>query len=33
MVEVNYTQAARYFGYSMLRRRLQTLLINVLGLD
>lgn len=33
MAETNYRQAARYYGYSMLRRRLQTLMINVLGLD
>lgn len=33
MVETNYQQAARYFSYAMLRRRLQTLIINVLGLD
>jgi glycosyltransferase involved in cell wall biosynthesis len=33
MVETNYTQAARYYGFMMLRRRLQTLIINVLGMD
>jgi mannosylglucosylglycerate synthase len=33
MVETNYRQASRYYGYTMLRRRLQTLLINVLGMD
>lgn len=33
MVETNYAKAARYYGYKMLRRRLETLIINVLGLD
>jgi mannosylglucosylglycerate synthase len=33
MVETNYRQASRYYGFTMLRRRLQTLLINVLGMD
>ena len=33
MVDTNYRQASRYYGYTMLRRRLQTLLINVLGMD
>jgi len=33
MVETNYQQATRYYSYAMLRRRLQTLIINVLGMD
>jgi glycosyltransferase involved in cell wall biosynthesis len=33
MVETNYRQASRYYGFTMLRRRLQTLVINVLGMD
>ena len=33
MVETNYEQATRYYGYSLLRRRLQTLLINVMGME
>lgn len=33
MVEHNYRVATRYFSYAVLRRRLQTLVINVMGLD
>lgn len=33
MVNTNYEQATRYYSYAILRRRLQTLLINVMGLD
>ncbi len=33
MVEHNFRLANRYYSYSILRRRLQTLLINVLGMD
>jgi len=33
MVETNYRQATRYYSYAMLRRRLQTLMINVMGMD
>ena len=33
MVETNYVKATRYYGYKMLRRRLETLVINVLGID
>jgi hypothetical protein len=33
MVEHNYSVATRYFSYAVLRRRLQTLVINVMGLD
>ncbi len=33
MVDHNFALAHRYFSYSILRRRLQTLLINVLGMD
>ena len=33
MVETNYRLATRYYGFGMLRRRLQTLLINVTGVD
>ena len=33
MVEANYQLASRYYSYAVLRRRLQTLVINVMGLD
>lgn len=33
MVDHNFRLASRYYSYSILRRRLQTLLINVLGMD
>ena len=33
MVEQNYRLAARYYSYAVLRRRMQTLVINVMGLD
>ena len=33
MVTTNYERASRHFSYSILRRRLQTLLINVLGME
>ena len=33
MVEENYRLATRYYGYAVLRRRMQTLVINVMGLD
>ncbi|TFH06182.1 MAG: glycosyltransferase, partial [Spirochaetales bacterium] len=33
MVDRNYEQATRYYSYAILRRRLQTLMINVMGLD
>ena len=33
MAEQNYRLAKRYFSYAVLRRRLQTLVINVMGLD
>lgn len=33
MVEHNFQLGSRYYSYSILRRRLQTLLINVLGID
>ncbi len=33
MVGTNYAQATRYYSYSRLRRRLQTLLINVVGME
>jgi glycosyltransferase involved in cell wall biosynthesis len=33
IVEHNFRIASRYYGYSILRRRLQTLIINVLGMD
>ena len=33
MVEQNYRPATRYYSYAVLRRRLQTLVINVMGLD
>ena len=33
MVDTNYEIASRYFSYKNLRRRLQTLMINVMGLD
>jgi glycosyltransferase involved in cell wall biosynthesis len=33
MVEHNYRIATRYFSYAVLQRRLQTLVINVMGLD
>ena len=33
MVEENYRLAARYYSYAVLRRRMQTLVMNVMGLD
>lgn len=33
MTEHNYNLGTRYFSYAVLRRRLQTLVINVMGLD
>ncbi len=33
MVETNFEQARRYYSYAVLRRRLQTLLLNVTGMD
>ena len=33
MVETNYRIASRYYSYATLRRRLQTLVINVLGME
>lgn len=33
MVNHNFDLASRYYSYSILRRRLQTLVINVLGMD
>lgn len=33
MVESNFSQARRYYSYAVLRRRLQTLLLNVTGMD
>jgi mannosylglucosylglycerate synthase len=33
MVETNYRIASRYYSYATLRRRLQTLIINVLGME
>ena len=33
MVDENYRLATRYYSYAVLRRRLQTLVINVMGLD
>ena len=33
MVEENYRLATRYYSYAVLRRRLQTLVMNVMGLD
>lgn len=33
MVEHNFRTASRYYSYSILRRRLQTLVINVMGMD
>ena len=33
MVDDNYRLATRYYSYAVLRRRLQTLVINVMGLD
>lgn len=33
MVDHNYARATRYYSYAVLRRRLQTLVMNVLGMD
>ena len=33
MVDENYRLATRYYSYAVLRRRLQTLVMNVMGLD
>ena len=33
MVNENYGLATRHYSYAVLRRRLQTLVINVMGLD